>query len=233
MIYNIAICDDEKIIRKLLNELLVKWSEIENLNINIESFSSSESFLFNYEDDKKYNILLLDIEMPGINGVELAKLIRKNNKEIQIIFITGYMDYIEEGYDVDALHYLLKPVNDIKLYEVLNKAIKRTETSDKLLYIETNNGMENIPLHDIVYVEVDKNYVTIHTINDVYTIKETLKNIENRLDNRFFKVNRSFLVNLSFIKRTNKIEVELKNNIIIPLSRGKYDEINKAIINYF
>ena len=143
------------------------------------------------------------------------------------------MDYIEQGYDVDALHYLLKPVKDEKLYEVLDKAIKRKETSDKIIYIETNNGMVNIPLHNILYVEVDKNYVTIHTLEENFTIKETLKNLEENLDNRFFKANRSFLVNLSYIKRTTKTDIILKNNETIPLSRGKYDEINKAIINYF
>lgn len=233
MNYKIAICDDESIICNLLKGLVEKWAKKNNIKVKIEAFSSAESFLFKYEEDKRFDILLLDIEMPSMNGVDLAQIIREQNKSIQIIFITGYMDYIAQGYDVEALNYLLKPVNEEKLLEVLDKAIERISVSDKVLYIEASGEMIKLPLHSILYAEVERNYITIHTLEGKYTRKQTLKDLEDELDEGFFRVGRSFLVNLMYIKRTSKTEVELKNGDIIPLARGLYEEINQAIINYF
>lgn len=233
MNYKIAICDDEAIICRLLGGIVGKWAEENNIQVRIETFSSSESFLFTYEEDKQFDVLLLDIEMQGMNGVDLAQIIRQQNKSIQIIFITGYMEYISQGYDVEALNYLLKPVNEEKLFEVLDKAMERISVSEKVLYIESTGEMIQLPLHSILYAEVDRNYITIHALGGKFTRKQTLKDLEDELDNRFFRAGRSFLVNLMYIKRTSKTEVELKNGDIIPLSRGLYEEINQAIINYF
>lgn len=233
MTYQIAICDDESIICKLLEGLVKEWAKEKAIRVKIEIFSSSESFLFAYEEDKGFDILLLDIEMPGMNGVDLAQIIREENKSIQIIFITGYMDYIAQGYDVEALNYLLKPVNEEKLFEVLNKAMERISVGEKILYIESAGEMVQLPLHSILYAEVDRNYLTIHTWDGEYTRKQTLTDLEEELDERFFRAGRSFLVNLMHIKRTSRTEVELKNGDIIPLSRGRYEAINQAIINYF
>lgn len=233
MIYQIAICDDESIICNLLEEMVRKWAKNHHIQVKIEVFSSSESFLFTYEEDKGFDILLLDIEMPGMNGVDLAQIIRNKNKSIQIIFITGYMDYIAQGYDVEALNYLLKPVHEEKLFEVLKKAKDRISISEKILFIELAGEMVQIPLHSIFYVEVARNYISIHTLEGKYTRKQTLTDLEKELDERFFRAGRSFLVNLMHIKRTSKSEVELKNGEIIPLSRGRYEAINQAIINYF
>lgn len=233
MIYQIAICDDEPTICNLLKSAVRKWSRMKEKKIKVQTFSSAESFLFTYEEDKSFHILLLDIEMPGMNGVDLAQIIREQNKSIQIIFVTGYMDYIAQGYDVEALHYLLKPINEDKLFEVLDKACERISVSEKVLYIESSGEMVQVPLHSILYAEVDKNYVTLYTNQGKYTKKQTLTDLEKELDEGFFRTGRSFLVNLIHIKRTSKTEVELKNGHTIPLSRGKYDAINEAIINYF
>ena len=233
MIYQIAICDDEPTICNLLNKIVKKWAKINYKKIKVQTFSSAESFLFTYEGDKNFHILLLDIEMPGMNGVDLAEKIRDKNKSIQIIFITGYMDYISQGYDVEALHYLLKPIDEDKLFEVLNKACERIAFSEKVLYIESAGEMIQIPTGSIIYAEVDKNYITIHTLEGKHRKKQTLTELENELDDGFFRAGRSFLVNLMHIKRTNKTEVQLKNGQLIPLSRGRYEAINEAIINYF
>ncbi len=233
MNYQIAICDDEPIICNLLKELVKKWAKKNNIKVKIQTFSSAESFLFTYEEDKGFDILLLDIEMSGMNGVDLAQIIREQNKSIQIVFITGYMDYISQGYDVEALNYLLKPVNEEKLFEVLDKAIERISVSEKVIYIESNGEMIQLPLHSILYAEVDRNYITIHTLEGKYTRKQTLTDLEDELDEGFFRVGRSFLINLMYIKRTSKTEVELKNGDIVPLARGRYEAINQAIINYF
>ena len=122
--YRIAICDDEQLDIKYIKELLHIWQEETNISLQIETFNSAESFLFHYADDKLYDIIFLDIELGGMDGVTIAKKIRKENKTVQIIFISGYSDYIAEGYEVEALHYLLKPVNKEKLFSVLDRAVE-------------------------------------------------------------------------------------------------------------
>lgn len=110
MRYHIAICDDEQVERKYLSQLAAQWTADRGLCGQIDAFESAEQFLFTYQEDTSYDILLLDIQMKELDGVSLAKEIRKIDTRIQIIFITGLPDFIAEGYEVSALHYLIKPI---------------------------------------------------------------------------------------------------------------------------
>lgn len=224
-----AICDDNSIDSNYVYELVKKWSNENKYQVDIETFSSAESFLFHYIDNKDYDVLLLDIEMKKMDGVSLAREIRKTNKNVQIIFITGYSEYIAEGYDVEALNYLMKPFKTEKLYEVLNKAVTKIIQNEKHLILNTFDETIRISLHDIIYIDVDRNYTTIHS-NKNYTIKMTLADIEKELDERFFRISRSIIVNLKYINRVTKSDVYLTNGSILPLPRGKYEALNKAII---
>lgn len=100
-------------------------------------FSSAEASIFHYVENKEYDVLLLDIEMGNMDGVTLARQIRKSNKNVQIVFITGYSDYIAEGYDVEALHYLMKPLKDEKLFDVLDRAVNKLVQNEKHLVLNT------------------------------------------------------------------------------------------------
>lgn len=224
-----AICDDNSIDSNYVYELVKKWSNENKYQVDIETFSSAESFLFHYVDNKDYDVLLLDIEMKKMDGVSLAREIRKTNKNVQIIFITGYSEYIAEGYDVEALNYLMKPFKTEKLYEVLNKAVTKIIQNEKHLILNTFDEIIRISLHDIIYIDVDRNYTTIHS-NKNYTIKMTLADIEQELDERFFRISRSIIINLKYINRVTKRDVYLTNGSILQLPRGKYESLNKAII---
>ena len=192
---------------------------------------SPESFLFQYAEQKDYDILLLDIEMQSMNGVALAKSIRKENDAVQIVFITGYTDYIAEGYDVAALHYLIKPVSEDKLHEVLNRAAIKIRKNEKALFLSSSGEAVRIPLYEIKYLEVQKNYVTIHAKNN-YTVKKTLGALEQELDERFYRMARSYIVNLSYIDRISKSDVFLSDGTVLPLPRGQYEPLNRAFIKH-
>lgn len=127
--YKIAICDDTEADRNYIKDLVTRWAHSSNQQIDIHLFSSAEEFLFEYEEDKGYQILLLDIEMGKMDGVTMAKKLRETNDSAQIIFVTGYSDYFAEGYEVSALHYLMKPVKEDKLFEVLDRAVEARETA--------------------------------------------------------------------------------------------------------
>jgi DNA-binding LytR/AlgR family response regulator len=158
-----------------------------------------------------------------------AKKIRETNKKIQIIFITGYMEYISDGYEVEALHYLLKPVTGEKLGAVLDRAIEKLEQNERSLDISHAGGNMRIPLREIVYVEVWRNYVTIHA-GMKYEAKKTLGELEKELDIYFFRFGRSYIVNLRCVRKTTKTEIHLSNGAVLPLARGAQDILNRAMI---
>lgn len=227
---NFAICDDSVVDSNYVKELVTQWANDKKYQVNIDIFSSSEAFIFHYVENKEYDVLLLDIEMGNMDGVTLARQIRKSNKSVQIVFITGYSDYIAEGYDVEALHYLMKPLKKEKLYDVLDRAVNKIMQNEKHLVLNTFDEMIRIPLHEIIYIDVDRNYVTVHSNKD-YTVKKTLAEIEKELDERFFRIGRSAIVNLKYISRVTKTDVYLNNGIILQLPRGIYEALNRAIIN--
>ena len=225
--YKIAICDDSEADSEYIAVLVKEWAK--DRIIQIKTYPSAEAFLFNYAEEKDFDILLLDIEMGTMDGVTMAKAIRKDNETVQIVFITGYSDYIADGYDVAALHYLIKPVKKEQLWGVLDRAAERLKKNEKELLLKTADETVVMPVREIRYLDVQQNYVTVHGKVDV-TIKRTLGEFEKELDERFFRLGRSYIVNLNCVRRISKTEVILTDGSTIPLPRGQYDALNRAII---
>lgn len=230
MDYKIAICDDSDADRQYVSGLVDKWAENTGHTVQTTLFASAEHFLFHYAEKNDFDILLLDIEMGVMDGVTMAKKLRLNNDSVQIVFITGYSDYIAEGYEVAALHYLMKPVKQEKLFSVLDRASKILSKNEKILNLKISNEMVRVPVYQIRYADVLGNYVTIHA-SDQLTVKMTLNELEKELDERFYRVGRSVIVNLTLISRVTKSEIRLNDGTYIPLPRGAYEHVNRAIIN--
>ncbi|MDO5152312.1 MAG: LytTR family DNA-binding domain-containing protein [Eubacteriales bacterium] len=229
MAYQVAICDDSPKDAEFVLQILSSWASERNVSIRAEVFPSAESFLFRYAEEKAFDILLLDIEMGAMDGVTMAKRVRRDNEAVQIVFITGYSDYIAEGYDVAALHYLMKPVNREKLFTVLDRALEKRKQEQRCLNLELSGEMVRIPFYEIRYLDVRQNYVTVHAKAD-YTVKRTLGEFEKELDDRFFRVGRAMILNLKYIQRVTKAEVRLSDGTVLPLPRGAYEPLNRAII---
>ena len=189
----------------------------------------ADAFLFRYAEDKSFDLLLLDVEMPGTDGVTLAKTVRQENEAVQIVFITGYSDYIAEGYDVAALHYLVKPVSREKLFAVLDRAWEKHRRNARCLNLELSGELVRLPLYEVRYLDVHQNYVTVHARQD-YTVKRTLGEFEAQLDEGFLRVGRGMILNLKQIRRVTKKEVVLADGTALPLPRGAYEPLNRAII---
>ena len=230
--YRLAICDDNQADIDYLRAILERWAEDSQTALQIESFPSAEAFLFRYEEDRSFDLLLLDIEMGKISGVELARRIREENRRVQIIFITGYMKYIAQGYDVEALHDLLKPVTEDRLRCVLERAKGRLKTREKELCLSSSGVLVCIPLCEIRYLEVRRNYVTVYG-REAYTVKKSLNELAGELDERFFRTGRSQIVNLHFVRKITRTQVVLKDGRTLPLSRKLYEDLNRAMIHYF
>ncbi len=230
----IAVCDDNKTDQDYVIGFLQKWAEENNRIIEIRTFLSAEEFLFQYAEEKDFHILVLDIEMEKMNGVELAKKMREDNRDIQILFVTGFPDYIAEGYEVDALHYLMKPVTQEKIFSVLNKAVENLKTVEKnLLFLQVNGEMIKFITDNIFYVEVFSHSCILHTTEGNVETKISISELENKLGDEFIRVHRSYLVNLEQIKKIAKTEIFLEDGSVVPLSRRKYTDVNMAFIRHF
>lgn len=230
MNYKIAICDDSAVDQNYVLNLTKEWAVVAQHTLHIDIFPSAESFLFHYAEQKDYDILLLDVEMGDMDGVSLAKQIRKENDTVQIVFITGYSDYISEGYEVAALHYLMKPVKKDKLFSVLDRAAEKLQKNDRILTFEVTGETVRVPVYQIRYADVQKNYITIHAKEDV-TVKMPLGDLILMLDERFYRVGRSLVVNLTLVSKITKTEIYLQDGTILPLPRGAYEGVNRAIIS--
>ena len=198
MTYKIAICDDSQADRDYVASLVRRWASEGNRTAHIEAFSSAESFLFHYAEESDFDILLLDIEMGGYGrGQPWPNGCGKDNDAVQIVFITGYSDYIAEGYEVAALHYLDEaPRMKTSSSPCWTGPLKSWKQNEKVLHLELSGEMVRLPVHRIRWAEVSGNYVTIHAKPE-YTVKRTLGQLEKELDERFFRVGRSAIVNLT------------------------------------
>jgi DNA-binding LytR/AlgR family response regulator len=228
---HLAICDDEANQRQYLSALVTQWAGRNDYTLRVDNFESAEQFAYGKTVD--YDILLLDIQMGKQSGVELAKELRKEDERLIIIFITAMPDFIQEGYDVSALHYLMKPVDENKLFAVLDKAVMRIARQSPTLLLPVDGDTKRVAVDDILYIESFAHYSEVVTISETSTVKIPISKLEEQLRNKLVRSHRSYLVNIKRIARITKTDVVLDNGKVIPLSRRLYGDVNKAFINYF
>lgn len=230
---NIAVCDDESVEIEYLTSLIQQWSAMTDTAVRVISFSSAEAFLFKYEEDKSFDVLLLDIQMKAMDGVELAEKIRKTNDSIQIVFITGFTDFFSRGYDVSALHYLIKPVKKEKFFEVLSKAYDNCNKKEAYILVNVDNENLRINLKDLFYIEAFGHSSTLYCKNNEYTVKMSVSEIKDSLDESFLYCHRSYIVNLKHILKLSKTDLFLDNGKTVPVSRRMYNDVNMRFIKYY
>lgn len=234
MLINIGICDDEQQQLEYLKKLVLEWGAHTHNKIVVHTFENAEQFVFAWEENKSFDLLLLDIELGGQNGVDLAKTIRKKDEGVCIIFVTGLPDYIEEGYEVSALHYLMKPINENKLCAVLDKAIARLNKVEPSIVLVCRGETIKVLQKDIFFIEAFAHSTVIHTVSATYELKKSISKIESELEAMaFIRCHRSYLVGIRHISRISKTDILLDNGQIVPLSRRMYNQVNKAFIHYF
>ena len=250
---HITICDDEQAQLSLLQALLTEWSKVRKYETEINLCQNADQFLFHQEEKRKTDILLLDIDMPGIDGLSLARRLRAEGERVQIIFVTGLSDYVLEGYDVDAVSYLIKPVVKERLFCCLDKAKERCGTPDPVLLLETPGGTARVKLMDICYLESAAHDTQVHythsshdigitftgtnpAISDSIRCKTGIHELEKRLQaqcNAFFKIHRSYLVNLAYVNKIARREVLLDTGESLPVARNRWEALNKAYLEYY
>ncbi len=228
--YRIAICDDEPEQSSALREIVDGWGRMTGAECRVSVFPSAEAFRFAYEDDSAYDILLLDVEMKGMTGIELARRLRAEGCRAEIVFITSHFEFVGEGYEVDALHYLQKPVSAEKLCAVLDRAAQKLAVEPPFVVLSCDGGTVKLYESEILYVESFLHDIVIHTAGRNLRTKESISAFAARVGEDFFRAHRSYIVNLKAVVRIDRTSVTLEGGAAVPLARGKYDEINRAFI---
>lgn len=224
----VAICDDEGYILAELRKKVEKYMNSKSLPVSIKTFTSGEELL---KEKKKFDIVLLDLMLPGIHGLEVARQISGRSR---VIFITAYREHAVEAFDVNAVHYLVKPVTEERLFRALDRAVNQTEKVDnQALTIIKNGKTQVIFIRDIFYCEVFNHQVQIHTAHGTYDYLGTLDTLENMLDERFFRCHRSYIVNMSCVAGQEKGVANLTNGERIFISRRKQTDFMQRLLNFF
>lgn len=226
---HIGICEDNQAQRSLLEKYIKAWSKMRGEKLSLKSYDSGEAFLFSREDEPPFDLLILDIQMLEISGLDLAKKIRQEQDDVMIIFVTAIKEYVFEGYDVEALQYLLKPVNQEKLFESLDLALKKVHQVEPTIIVD----QEKIKIPDVLYIEVQAHYIEVNLDDQVVKSKKSLKEMHVLLEKHdFMLTHRSYLVNIAKVSKIGKTFVIMDNRSKVPISRSKYKAFNQAFIKY-
>lgn len=225
----IAICDDEKIIRDQITGLIEK----QKADCHIENFATGEELL---AAEDRFDVIFLDIQMEGMNGIETARAIRERNRQTVVIFITAVKEYVFEAFDVAAFHYLLKPVAEEKFAEVFESAVdevqKRNAQETPPIFIKTKTRNLTLRQKEILYIESRAKKVGIHTTADVIEIYASMNKLERQLGSSFYRSHRGYLVNMEHIAEYSNDMIDMSNGERVYLAKEKYKEFVKVYMRY-
>lgn len=233
----IAICDDEEAQRLLIQRYVEEWALDNKVVLETELFASGESFWFAWEDDSSYDLLIFDIEMGQLNGMELAAGIRRKDEDIPILFVTGYDSYMAQGFEVAALHYLLKPLRKEKLFTVLDKfkKMRMRKTQEEKILFRAEEGPLSLPVSRIWYIEAMAHQCILYTEDTSHVLCTSIGEMVRQLCGRreFVRCHRSYLVNVQHISAIVKPELVLDDGRRIPVSRSAEKEVGKVFIELY
>lgn len=225
----IAICDDEPQCRQQAVQAIHECTR--SLDILTDVFESGSLFLQSFQKIP-YDLVFLDIEMPEIDGISLARKLREWSRDVPIVFLTSHIEYALEGYEVNALRYLTKPIRSEKLQELLDYVQERIQ-EQRTLWLKTDMGEERVLVKEILYLEAQNQNILIRTAERDYLVRYNLGEYEKELSaDGFFRIHRGYLVSLRHIKSLGRHEVTLSGSTILPVSRTKEKALKEALFQY-
>lgn len=225
----LVICDDEKMFRSDLKKIISTELQLCGIDYHITEFDRGENLL---SSSTEYQIIFLDIEMSGMDGIAAAKKLRSMNSHAEIIFVTSHPDFVFQGYDVRALNYIIKPYNPEKIVEVLHTALDVLNISaEKYYVIERKDGSKRLPLSCIKYFYSEKRMIHVVTTDGHYTFYEKLSSLEGQLPDSFVRIHNRYLIHMKFLQAIKG------NNVIVgdetlPVSRSCKSDLSIAFAKY-
>lgn len=233
----VVICDASPVDREKSAQLIKQFAHEHDIDVDIRIYDSGNPLLFAFDNPKFFaDIIFLDINLPGVSGMEVAEKLREQEYRNEIIFITNSKDHMLKGYDVGAFHYIVKNETSKSHFErIFLSAVESVKFKRQKTCLFTGGGEHrNIPVHSIRYFSVSRKIVTVHFGNyDTFDFPSTLGKLENEFEmHGFFRVQRSFLVSLYHITSLNYKEITMSDGMVISIKRGMYTAIKDAIVDY-
>lgn len=230
---NIAICDDEPSLIHHLSDQLERYAKESGEEIRITSFSNGRELMRKY--DMNFELIFLDIKMDKMNGLEAAREIRKIDAKVSIIFLTSLIQYALEGYKVNATDYIVKPIKYLRLKEELHNWLTKHRQGDNPYFVTANDtGRYKVFIKSLRYIETFNRNILLHTEQENIVSYKSMKEMEVILkDLGFARCHTSFIVNLLYVKRVEKLELKLITGEIIPVSQPKRKDFMVQMADYW
>jgi DNA-binding LytR/AlgR family response regulator len=240
MMMRLVICDDDLTDLTDLENLLLKYSACHcGVNFEIDKFSDASLLLQNIQEEKPADLYILDIIMSEMTGIDLGREIRKNSQKSIIIYVSSSDDFAMNAYDIHAVRYLLKPIEESRFFEALDYALAQTAPLKRPVYlVKTKKGLESIAYSEIEYIESASRRLEIHLtdgtkITSIYIRKSFEVEIKEFLHSSdFICVHKSFLINLSQVRTINQNSVTMDSGVNIPVSRKNFLNLKKAYLSF-
>ncbi len=233
--YMVGLCDDEKRMLKINNHFMKEIDEeYEEFTLGLVNFMAGKDMV-EYMKREPLDIAILDVDMIGMDGMEVARKLKEINEDIVVFFITGHSEFAVDAFDVDAIGYVMKPVDKEKLERTLLKAVAKVReikgrTKQRELVITVNNLKKRIPVDDIIYIERVQTQCVIVTKREEYRVYDTITDLVDKVGEGFVRASQSFILKISEISKVTYKEATLKNGLVVSLGRGFTKEVKKAFL---
>lgn len=224
----IAICEDEAYFLDSISELLNQYLRDKEIGAYVKKYDNGEDFMISGQDT---DIILMDIRLTGLDGMDIMGQLRNNGKSGQVIFITAYREYVFQAFEVDAVNYLLKPIEPAGFFAAMDKAVERIRHNCRhVLLLSNGSGLLKIQTKDIRYCEVFDHQVLIHTASGEYSYPGTLDSLEKELDDDFFRCHRSYIVNMGYVVSMAPDAAYIAGGDKVLISRRKQKEFGHRLL---
>lgn len=224
---NIAICDDDKKLLKDFRRLIEIHMDLTGINYNITEFASGEELL-DYKNIQNIHLLFLDIKMGAVDGIETAHRLRKAGEKMLIVFITAYPDFVFQGYEVQAFHYILKPYRESKIREILNRAISELEIrKGHTLLIHQRSGTLRIDTQKVTYFKSDRRSILAVSTEGIDSFYGKLSDVETEMPPCYQRIHNRYLINLNYVSEIGS-NYCICNDERLPVSRTYRHELAVA-----